>query len=180
MVLLAVVVCLRLGWWQWDRTHESDGTVQNLGYAVLWPLFGVAFVYMWLRFLHLELVKDAEDDAALTELAAGDSDAAATGSDSFERAGSPEADFTPTEVGSLQGDAAVHGAAEAAPPEEIGQEDFDGQPAASAKGPRTTPSRGYAIAVSIVGNEEEEDDPELAAYNRALAELAEKDHRRAR
>jgi hypothetical protein len=34
--------------------------------------------------------------------------------------------------------------------------------------------------VSTVGDENEDQDPELAAYNRALAALAEKDHRRAR
>jgi DNA-binding transcriptional regulator of glucitol operon len=181
MVLLAVVVCLRLGWWQWDRTHESDGTVQNLGYAVLWPLFGVAFIYMWLRFLHLEVVKDAEDDAELTELAAGDQIAGPSDSGSFEPAGSPDPDLTSGQVVSAPGDASINRDIEATPPEEIGQEEFGEQPAPSTSGDRNTPPRGYTIAVSTVGNEDqEEDDPELAAYNRALAALAEKDHRRAR
>src|SRR3954453_10103090 len=71
MVALAVLVCLRLGLWQWHRTHEADGTVQNLGYTILWPVFGGAFIYMWLRFLQLEVLKDAEDDDELTQLAAG-------------------------------------------------------------------------------------------------------------
>jgi hypothetical protein len=45
---------------------------------------------------------------------------------------------------------------------------------------RRSPSRGYTVAVSTVGDDNEDEDPELAAYNRALAALAEKDHRRAR
>jgi len=36
------------------------------------------------------------------------------------------------------------------------------------------------VAVSTVGDEQQDQDSELAAYNRALAALAEKDHRRAR
>ncbi len=62
LVFAALLTCLRLGWWQWGRTQETTGTAQNFGYALLWPAFGVAFVYMWVRFLHLEVLKDVEDD----------------------------------------------------------------------------------------------------------------------
>ena len=41
------------------------------------------------------------------------------------------------------------------------------------------PSRAVIISVAMVG-EDDEDDPELTAYNRALAALAEEDRRRAR
>ena len=58
LVLAAVLTCLRLGWWQWERSNEASGDAQNLGYALLWPAFGAAFVYMWLRFLRLETLKD--------------------------------------------------------------------------------------------------------------------------
>lgn len=64
LVILAVLTCLRLGWWQWDRSQDSSGTAQNLGYALLWPAFGAAFIYMWARFLSLEKTKAAEDAAA--------------------------------------------------------------------------------------------------------------------
>src|SRR6478609_4276598 len=64
LVLAAVLTCLRLGWWQWERTHEATGTAQNLGYALLWPAFGAAFIYMWVRFLHLEVIKDDEENEA--------------------------------------------------------------------------------------------------------------------
>ncbi|MGL6233944.1 MAG: acetolactate synthase [Segniliparus sp.] len=51
--LLASTACLLLGWWQWNRFHESGGSFQNLGYALQWPLFAVFFVYGYLRFFGL-------------------------------------------------------------------------------------------------------------------------------
>lgn len=54
IVLIAVLTCLRLGWWQWDVSQRPAGTIQNLGYAILWPVFAGSFIYMWLRFLQLE------------------------------------------------------------------------------------------------------------------------------
>ena len=62
LVLAAALTCLRLGWWQWERAHEYDGSAQNLGYSTLWPAFAAAFIYMWIRFLRLEKIKQAEDD----------------------------------------------------------------------------------------------------------------------
>jgi len=62
LVLAAALTCLRLGWWQWERAHENDGTAQNLGYSMLWPVFAAAFIYMWIRFLRLEKIKQVEDD----------------------------------------------------------------------------------------------------------------------
>jgi DNA-binding transcriptional regulator of glucitol operon len=62
LVLAAALTCLRLGWWQWERAHEASGTAQNLGYSMLWPAFAVAFIYMWIRFLRLEKIKQQEED----------------------------------------------------------------------------------------------------------------------
>ncbi len=198
LVVVAVLVCLRLGWWQWDRTHEKNGTIQNLGYAILWPVFAAAFVYMWFRFLQLEVVKDAEDDAELTALASGDAGStrpaggpvaapdAAEGRPSGPTASGPtasgltdRADLTSSDLGSLPVAPVLGGSrpVEQADTAGAAQEPVDGAvPAAS----RRTPSRGFTVAVSTVGDENEDDEPELAAYNRALADLAEKDHRRAR
>ena len=137
LVLVAVLVCLRLGWWQWDRTHDPDGTVQNLGYAVLWPAFGATFIFMWIRFLHLETVRDSEDGPAegVGEL------------DDFDHT---------TAVDQADGE---HDRPEAAVPR-----------------PRPVPpSRSVVLSVSTV--EDESEDPELNAYNQALAALAEKDRR---
>ena len=134
LVLLAVAVCLRLGWWQWDRTHDPDGTVQNLGYAVLWPAFGATFIFMWLRFLHLETVRDTEEEAA-------ESDAV----DSAE-------DEPPASE----------------PAQQPNQQDV---PAA-----RPIPVSS-SVVLSVATVDDESEDPELNAYNQALAALAEKDRR---
>ncbi len=126
--MLAALVCLRLAVWQFDRSEEADGTVQNLGYAVLWPLFGVAFVYMWIRFLMLErqraAVESAAHDEALEQVLA-EADAITLSA-------------TPTVAQPVSPD----------PPVETSRIVDDGI-----------------------------DDPELIAYNRALAALAEEDRR---
>lgn len=134
LVLLAVLVCLRLGWWQWDRTHDPDGTVQNLGYAVLWPAFGGTFIFMWLRFLHLETVRDEEE--------ASDGPAGADVAEQLDDDPERSQNNTPGDI-----------------------------PAA-----RPAPvSRSVVLSVATVDDESE--DPELNAYNQALAALAEKDRR---
>ncbi|AWB82547.1 hypothetical protein C3B44_09455 [Corynebacterium yudongzhengii] len=49
VVFLVVVVlaCLGLAWWQWTRFQSGTGTFQNLGYALQWPLFGAFAVYAY-------------------------------------------------------------------------------------------------------------------------------------
>ena len=54
-VLVVVLVCLRLGWWQWDRSRALGGAAQNLAYALLWPVFGGYAVYVWVRLLRMEI-----------------------------------------------------------------------------------------------------------------------------
>ncbi|MET3806577.1 DNA-binding transcriptional regulator of glucitol operon [Nakamurella sp. UYEF19] len=204
MVVVALLVCLRLGLWQWHRT-EHGGTVQNLGYTVLWPIFGAAFVYMWFRFLQLEILKDAEDDAELTAMAAGDptSDGAdpavtasgpgdpAAGTDSpqptsavrlptFDPAEPAEADFPSFDVLSKTTAEAIGDARSIEAVADSASESTSGAVAAGTVVPPRNASRGITVAVSTVGDDDEDDDPELAAYNRALAALAAKDHRRAR
>ncbi len=191
MVLLAVLVCLRLGLWQWHRTHEASGTIQNLGYTILWPVFGGAFIYMWIRFLQLELLKDAEDDAELTAMAAGLTvDEVPADGTATDQRGSRPGPFAPgdpdptthrsTDVPS-KGPAAVPGERiEHRDPEPDAVSEEIPADGPTTRGPRVTPSRGYTVAVSTVGDEQQDQDSELAAYNRALAALAEKDHRRAR
>jgi len=133
LVVLAVLTCLRLGWWQWDRSRELSGTVQNTGYALLWPAFGAAFIYMWVRFLSLEKVKEEEEDEDALAIAAAGGDYTAA---EFGAPAIPEKEAVPADEPS------VH-------------------------------------AVGIVGDETYED-PQLIAYNRALAALAEEDQRRAK
>lgn len=177
LVFAAALTCLRLGWWQWDRTQETTGTAQNFGYALLWPGFAVAFVYMWVRFLHLEVLKDAEDDEQtdreLREILA-------------------EGGFEPTDNDDQPPDAAH----ESAPnqPEAVTGNEFasgsGGEPAAEPvdaqpantrsrrRADRQRPSQAVTISVATVGDDD--DNPELTAYNQALAAMAEEDRRRAR
>lgn len=54
-VLVVFLVCLRLGWWQWQRSQALGGAAQNLAYALLWPVFGSYAVYVWIRLLKMEI-----------------------------------------------------------------------------------------------------------------------------
>ena len=185
LVVLAVLICLRLGWWQWERTHEADGTAQNFGYALLWPAFAIAFIYMWVRFLQLEKLRDADDaeafDEGLAEILAEGGSAASPDADGKQRrsddAGSSGADAAPTGGGS-----ATKGETGAAAGDSGSLAESDGGPDGAKEVPRRRdpgpPSRGVIVSVANVGDDDSED-PELAAYNRALAELAERDRRRA-
>jgi DNA-binding transcriptional regulator of glucitol operon len=171
LVFLAVLTCLRLGWWQWERTQETTGTAQNFGYALLWPAFGAAFVFMWVRFLHLEVVKDVEDDEQtdrdLRELL----EAEAVVHPDPEPAGGTESETDQS--------------TESEPPLERtrtadSEESDDPPPRLLRRRPDLQrPSQGVTISVAMVG-EDDDDDPELTAYNQALAALAEEDRRRAR
>lgn len=169
LVFLAFLTCLRLGWWQWERTQETTGTAQNFGYALLWPAFGVAFVYMWVRFLRLEVIKDAEDDEetdrAIAELLAKENgqEAELPATHRLLTDPAPVAD-TATEPAVIDASAA-EGAAD--------------DPDIRRTRRRPRPSQAVTISVAMVGADDE-DDPELTAYNQALAALAEEDRRRAR
>ncbi|WP_424185695.1 hypothetical protein ACOBQX_28055 [Actinokineospora sp. G85] len=46
---LSLVACCGLAWWQWQRFESANGTFQNLGYVLQWPLFGIAPAYMFWR-----------------------------------------------------------------------------------------------------------------------------------
>jgi DNA-binding transcriptional regulator of glucitol operon len=48
LTLAAAVVCVRLGWWQWHRAQQT-GSLQNLGYAIQWPVFGLFALALWGR-----------------------------------------------------------------------------------------------------------------------------------
>lgn len=155
LVLAATLTCLRLGWWQWERSHEYDGTAQNLGYSMLWPVFAAAFVYMWIRFLRLERIKQAEDDEQadrqLVELLD---------------------ELDPTPAGTPGGQSSS-GLADTV------LDDPDGAAEHPVADDRQRPSEGLLLSVATV-DEEDPDDPELTLYNQALAALAEEDRRRAR
>jgi hypothetical protein len=56
----SLVACLSLAWWQWERFESANGTFQNLGYVLQWPLFGLAPAYMFWRMRKLRDREAAE------------------------------------------------------------------------------------------------------------------------
>ena len=55
LVVLAVLVMLRLGLWQWHRAESASGGIQNYAYAFQWPLFAVFAIVLWVRTMHEDL-----------------------------------------------------------------------------------------------------------------------------
>ncbi|GAA1480318.1 hypothetical protein GCM10009624_07580 [Gordonia sinesedis] len=66
LVGVAAVVCLAMAWWQWDRYESAAGTAQNLGYALQWPAFALAFIWAYRRFVVLESDPDEVANLAPT------------------------------------------------------------------------------------------------------------------
>lgn len=54
LVIVAALACLVLAWWQWQRYESVNGTGQNLGYALQWPLFAAFVVYAYRKFVRYE------------------------------------------------------------------------------------------------------------------------------
>lgn len=79
IVLVVFLVCLRLGWWQWDRSRALGGAAQNLAYALLWPVFGGYAVFVWVRLLKME-IRGENARAGSGEPVLGRPDRAAPGS----------------------------------------------------------------------------------------------------
>ena len=72
VALIAMVACFRLGWWQWDRSQSVTGTLQNLGYALQWPLFGLFVPFIYWRMYQLDKQKRAEEAQAAAVATAGE------------------------------------------------------------------------------------------------------------
>jgi len=133
LVLVAIASCVLLGDWQWGRA-EVTHSLQNMAYALQWPLFAVFFAVSWWRMLRLES-RRLDDEAAETET---ETDA--------------ESDADPVRP----------------------WEASLAEPAQRAQPARPEPA-GPAVARQAAIQADEDDDPELAAYNRMLAELAARD-----
>lgn len=54
IVLVAVLVQLRLGLWQWHRANSPTGGIQNYAYAVQWPLFAGFTLVLWWKTMREE------------------------------------------------------------------------------------------------------------------------------
>lgn len=61
--LVSLLVCCGLAWWQWDRFTSANGTFQNLGYVLQWPLFGLFPAFMFWRIRKLRQKAEAEEPA---------------------------------------------------------------------------------------------------------------------
>jgi len=141
LVVVAVASCLLLAQWQWGRA-EITHSLQNMAYALQWPLFAVFFAVMWWRMLRLESQRLDEEAEFGPE---------------FE-----EAESDTVEVRAAGSDAA--GPVEAAP---VGSPPVPEQSA---------PTRAeQPVRIPEQPADDLDDDPELAAYNRMLAELAVRD-----
>ncbi|WP_091293115.1 hypothetical protein [Amycolatopsis xylanica] len=62
--LLSLVLCCGLAWWQWERYSSANGTFQNLGYVLQWPLFGLfpAFMFYRIRKLRIRAEEEAGEE----------------------------------------------------------------------------------------------------------------------
>ncbi|MGW3964941.1 hypothetical protein ACWED2_34340 [Amycolatopsis sp. NPDC005003] len=59
--LVSLLVCCGLAWWQWDRFTSANGTFQNLGYVLQWPLFGLFPAFMFWRIRKLNQKAEAAE-----------------------------------------------------------------------------------------------------------------------
>jgi DNA-binding transcriptional regulator of glucitol operon len=66
---VSLLICCGLAWWQWDRFTSANGTFQNLGYVLQWPLFGLFPAFMFWRIRQLRLKAAAEPAPAETPVA---------------------------------------------------------------------------------------------------------------
>lgn len=51
--VVALAAGIGLAYWQWIRFESAGGTLQNFGYVLQWPLFGVFPAFMVWRIYHL-------------------------------------------------------------------------------------------------------------------------------
>lgn len=64
--VIAVIGGALLAYWQWTRYQSASGTLQNLGYVLQWPLFGVFPGFMFWR-IHRTAQRERAYDAATGE-----------------------------------------------------------------------------------------------------------------
>ncbi|MDT7562664.1 MAG: hypothetical protein QOG76_1288 [Pseudonocardiales bacterium] len=144
LVVVAVASCLLLAQWQWGRA-EITHSLQNMAYALQWPLFAVFFAVMWWRMLRLESQRLDEEAEFGPE---------------FEEVGSGAVEPGAVESGAAESDAAGPGAPV-------------GSPSVSEQSAQSRAEQPVRIPEQPA--DDLDDDPELAAYNRMLAELAVRD-----
>ncbi|ASO21365.1 DNA-binding transcriptional regulator of glucitol operon [Actinoalloteichus hoggarensis] len=169
VTVVIMLVSLRLGWWQWERSQSVGGDGQNLGYAALWPAMAAFVGYVWWRWTRLELEQAAERDRS----AAAEPENATASVDST-MSGASQADD----------DAALPGGPSASTPARaVGA--AGASPSAAAPAPesaRAAAARRQLDRLRARGAMERDGTPadELSQYNGYLAELSDSDAERAR
>lgn len=79
LLVAALVTTLLLARWQWTRYTSGTGSLQNLGYALQWPMFGLFFIFIYRAGMRMENEKiDAENSGDRMQ-ALYDADSAAFG-----------------------------------------------------------------------------------------------------
>lgn len=64
---MSLLICCGLAWWQWDRFTSANGTFQNLGYVLQWPLFGLFPAFMFWRIRQLKHKAEAQAEEPVRE-----------------------------------------------------------------------------------------------------------------
>jgi DNA-binding transcriptional regulator of glucitol operon len=188
LVAAFVVICLRLGWWQWRR-FGLTGSVQNLGYTFQWPTFALFAVLMWWRLSRLEAQR-RQEQARAPEAAEPTNPAVHTSPNK------PTGPAEHTDPNEPTGPAEPHSPAKPAggtgPTEPTSPTEHTGRntgpterislagPAERARPAQPTAPVGRTgpAAAEPAGTPDDLDD-ELAAYNRYLAQLHAKESHRA-
>jgi hypothetical protein len=80
LCIASLVVCCLLAAWQWRRFQSASGTLQNFGYVLQWPLFGIFPAFMVWRIGRL-----AKRPAGQRSTPEGAGDAGAAGAGPRER-----------------------------------------------------------------------------------------------
>lgn len=53
LIVVVIITCL-LAYWQWTRFTSGTGSLQNLGYALQWPMFGAFAVFAYRQGIKME------------------------------------------------------------------------------------------------------------------------------
>lgn len=62
LCVLALAGSALLAWWQWTRYEATGGSIQNLGYMLQWPLFGLFPAFLVWRIHRLARRAEPEVD----------------------------------------------------------------------------------------------------------------------
>ncbi len=70
LLTVAAAGCVAVGAWQWTRLGNASGVDHNIGYALLWPIFGLFLLVAGLALRRLERSVTGDADSAAAHLKA--------------------------------------------------------------------------------------------------------------